>query len=783
MNNHPMNRHQFVGKPAVNVDGLAKVMGKAKYVGDMTLPGMLYAQVLRSPIPHGRIIKLNTAPALKVPGVKAVITSEDFVDHSLFGWPVKDSYVLAYQKVRYVGDAIAAVAADSMKAAREGIQAIEFELEELPGVFDMTRALDADAPYISKNPAVEIPNLLDTHIVRNGKPDDIFKNCPVQFDQTYFYHHQEHAYLETEGVLAIPNDDGGITVYSNDQSPFNNLQNLKMLLNLPEKLVRVIQPPVGGSFGGKDEVNYQNSAQVARLALLTNCPVRITFSREESLLASYKREAMQIGLQIGAEKDGTLKSARVNLLADSGAYPSETTLAAWRATMHAAGAYRYDAVTVDTSVVYTNNGYSGAFRGFGNVQAVASIEQAVDEIAEQLHMDPIEFRLKNVLKKGDRSMTGNIIKDEVGLSECINWVRDQSDWKNKRPAYDRQDKDSEIRRGIGIGCYFHGSGLGGEGDDVATCTMKIENDYGVTITSGLTDYGQGSRTTFSLIAAESLGLSMDKFEILRPDTQNSINSGPTVASRSTIVGGNAMRVAGQNLNRLLVYAAADNLQCSPEQITRIGEDYMGPDENPISYTNVVDHARKIGLQLSTYGTWQMPKIEWHFDQGKGVPYFTYSYGALIAEVEVDRRIGMVSVINLWFAHDGGKIIFPEGARGQMIGGVAQGLGYALMEEMKYDHGYPLVVNFNNLLIPTAKDMPHFQGKFIETNFAEGPYGAKNLAEPMMIGITPAVANAIAQATGSRGRVTPMNFEQIALGHDLKPSARVNEIREILGFTS
>jgi CO/xanthine dehydrogenase Mo-binding subunit len=311
--------------------------------------------------------------------------------------------------------------------------------------------------------------------------------------------------------------------------------------------------------------------------------------------------------------------------------------------------------------------------------------------------------------------------------------------------------------------------------------MKIENDHSVTITSGLTDYGQGSRTTFTLIAAESLGVPMERIQILRPDTQNSINSGPTVASRSTIVGGNAMRVAGQNLNRLLVYAAADIFQCSPEQISRIGEKYMGPDENPLSFNEVVDHAREMGLMLSTYGTWRMPKIEWHFDKGKGVPYFTYSYGALVAEVEVDQRIGKTTILNMWYAHDGGKIIFPEGARGQMIGGVAQGLGFALMEEMKYDKGFPLVVNFDNLLIPTAQDMPRFHGKFIETNFAEGPYGAKNLAEPMMIGITPAVANAIAQATGFRGRVTPMNFEQVLLGHDLRPSARVGEIREILGF--
>jgi len=779
MNRH--TRHQFVGNPINNVDGFSKVMGKARYVGDMNLPGMLFTQVLRSPIPHGRIIKLDTAPALKILGVLAVVTSDDFVDHILFGWPVKDSYALAYQKVRYVGDPIAAVAAETMQAARAGMQAIVLELEELPGVFDLRKALDVDAPFISANPEKGIPNLAETYIVHNGNPEEIIKACPVILDESYFFHHQEHAYLETEGVLAIPNDDGGVTVYSNDQSPFINRNNLCMMLGLPIQKVRVIQPPTGGSFGGKDDINYQNSAQVARLALITKRPVRITLTREESLIASYKREAMEIKINLGAEKDGTLRAAMAQITADSGAYPSETPLAAWRGTMHVAGAYRYDAVTVDTKVVYTNNSYSGAFRGFGNTEAAAAIEQAVDEIAERLNIDPVEFRLKNALRQGDRTMTGNIIKEEVGLTECIQWVRDQSDWKSKRAVYAQQKTEKEIRRGIGIGCYFHGSGLGGEGDDVATCTVKIENDYSVTISSGLTDYGQGSRTIHTLIAAESLGVQPERIQMLRPDTQTSIDSGPTVASRSTMISGNAMRVAGQNVSRMLTAVAAEVMHCKPEQVTRVGESFLGPDEEPLSFNQIVDHANKMGMPLSANGTWGMPKIEWHFDKGSGVPYFCYSYGAVVAEVEVDRRIGTTEVLGIWMAHDGGTIIFPQGARGQMLGGIAQGLGYALMEEMKYNQGYPQAINFDNLLIPTALDVPHMEGKFVETNFKEGPYGAKNLAEPMMIGITPAIANAIAQATGRRGRVVPITFEGTLLGHDLTPPAPIKDIRMVLGF--
>ena len=779
MNRH--SKHQFVGNPINNVDGFSKVMGKARYVGDMNLPGMLYTQVLRSPIPHGRILKLNTAPALKVPGVLAVVTCEDFVDHSLFGWPIKDSYALAYLKVRHVGDPIAAVAAETLQAARLGMQAIELELEELPGVFDIHKALEADAPFISTNPEQGKPNLAETYIVHNGQPDEIINNCPVVLDETYFFHHQEHAYLETEGVLAIPNDDGGVTVYSNDQSPFINRGNLCLMLGLPIQKVRVIQPPTGGSFGGKDDINYQNSAQVARLALITQRPVRITLTREESLIASYKREAMEIKLRLGAEKDGTLRAAKAWITSDSGAYPSETPLASWRGTMHAAGAYRYAAVDVDSKVVYTNNCYSGAFRGFGNTEAAAAIEQAVDELAERLAIDPVAFRLKNALHKGDRTMTGNVIKEDVGLTDCIQWVRDQSDWARRRADYAHQGPEQEIRRGIGVACYFHGSGLGGEGDDVATCTIKVERDYSVTIASGLTDYGQGSRTIHTLIAAESLGVQPERIQMLRPDTQTSIDSGPTVASRSTMISGNAMRVAGQNVNRMLTAVAAEVLHTTPERITRLGENFLGPDEEPLTFEQIIDHAVEMGLPLSANGTWGMPKFEWHFDKGVGIPYYCYSYGAVVAEVEVDRRIGSTDVLNIWMAHDGGTIIFPQGARGQMLGGIAQGLGYALLEEMKYNQGYPLATNFDNLLIPTALDVPNMHGKFVETNFKEGPYGAKNLAEPMMIGITPAIANAVAQAVGRRGRVVPMTFEGTLLGHDLTPPASVKDIRMALGF--
>ncbi len=766
-NAHSTSSLRYVGNHKLhNVDGKDKVTGRAKYVGDMVVPGMLYAKVLRSPVPHARIIKLLTEPALAVPGVKAVITHQDFPEHGNFGWPVKDQYVLAYQKVRYVGDAIAAVAAESEAAAQAGIAAIQLELEPLLVVSDMRCALDVDAPIIPAVPAtltaggISEGNLCDRHIVRNGDPDPILIDCAMVVEQTYTFPHQEHAYIETEGVLAIPESDGGVTLYANNQSPFINRDNTAALLDLPGHLVRVIQPPIGGTFGGKDDILYQCSGQVSKLALLTGRPVRLILPRSESMIASYKRQAMQAHLKLGADATGILQAAQVKLLADSGAYASMTPLASWRATMHAAGAYRYQAVHVDTEAVYTNNGYAGAFRGFGNIQASAAVELAMDELACKLGLDPIAFRLQNCLREGDRTMTGDYLDHEVGLADCLEWVRDQSGWSHKRAAFSEQSPQETFRKGIGVASYFHGSGLGGEGDDFSVSTLQIEADNSLTLTSGLTDFGQGSRTVFTLLAAEALGVNIQRIRVLRPDTHTAVDSGPTVASRASIVGGNAVLVAAKKLRHQLNLAAASAMNCAPEQLVRDGETFIGPDEKPMYFEEVVNHARLMGLQLSVEGRWQIPPIVWDFGNGRGKPYFCYVFGALVAEVEVNVKSGKTRVTGIWAAHDAGKILYPLGALGQLYGGVVQGLGYALTEHYHFANAVPQATGLHTYRIPRANDVPEIIATYIETHHPDGPYGAKNLAEPVMIGIAPAIANAVFQATGKRIRSLPITPDKI-----------------------
>jgi len=771
-----MPEFQFIGKPTDRVDAMEKVLGSAKYVGDYALPNMLVARTLRSTLPHARILKVDVSAALKIPGVVAAITCEDFVDHSRFGYPISDMFMLAYLRVRYAGDGIVSLAAENEDALDRGLKAIQVDLEELPGVFDPMTALDPATTIVSEHSrdATEDPrgNLLMHYIVRKGDPQRELALCPVTLEEDYSTMHQEHAYLETEGVLAVPvPEKNGVTVYAPCQSPFINRGNLVRTLGLSEENIRVIQPHVGGAFGGKDDLMYQISGQAAKLALITGRPVKMILSREESMIASYKRDAMQMHVQLGADADGKLRASKIHATVDSGAYSSITPFTAWRSTIHAMGPYRYDACHVDTDAVYTNNGYAGAFRGFGNTEVCFALEQAMDELALKLKIDPIELRLKNCLRPGDTTPHGQPLGDDVSLAECLEQVRKISDWKHKHTDYSRVAAKplipGEFRRGIGVAAVFHGMSLGAEGEDFAVGTLEINQDLSITLTSGLTDYGTGSRTVFTLIAAEMLGLNPERFSMPRPDTDQSFDSGPTVASRATVLGGNATRVAAEKLGLQLNQSAADLLECKVEEITRHGELFISPKEEPVSFEEVVNHAREMGLTLTSRGRWSPPKIHWSMETGQGKPYFAYHFGAQVAEVLVDTGTGKVEVTGFWAVNNTGTVIFPQGAFGQLYGGITQGLGYALMERVDYDNGYIQATNFDEYLIPTALDVPDIVGAFVEKTFSSGPYGAKNLGEPGLVPAAPAILNAITNATGRRIRSLPANLERVLLGKDLR----------------
>jgi len=783
-----MSELKTVGKPTLRMDALEKVLGTARFTHDLKAPGMLVAKVLRSPVPHGEIVKLDVAPALEVPGVVAAITSEDYVDHSNWGFPVKDDYMLAYERVRYVGDPIAAVAAESEEAAQAGIDAIVLEIKELPGVYNVHEALEEDAPLLHPELAaseneetdaeadpqyIEVQaqgNLSETLIVRQGDPVAALEKCEMVVDQHYSVAHQEHAYLETEAALATPTPDGGVIVYLGDQSPFITQSNLTMTLGLPADKVRVVQPKyIGGSFGGKSDNMYETGGQAAMLALRSGRPVKLVLNREESMLGSYKRDAMTMHYRLGADADGTLKAAKIDCWSDSGAYASMTPFTGWRASIHAMGPYRYDACDVDVRGVYTNNGYSGAFRGFGSPEVQAVSEQAVDELAEKCGIDPMDFRLKNCIRLGDTFPYGQKLEESAGLDACLERVRELSDWDKKRAEYAAQPADAEIRRGIGVGCFFHGCSQGAEGADNATHIIRLGANNRFEVISGLTDYGQGSRTVFCLIAAEAMGLPLERFEWIQNDTDVSKDCGPTVASRSTMLGGNATRVAAERLREQIRQTAALLLRCEEDQLTQEDEEFKAPDGNSVTLDDVISYSRTLNIPMSATAYWEMPHIHWSFSEGRGTPYVAYHFGAQVADVEVDTRTGKTKVLQIWAVHDVGRVVFPEGAVGQIIGGIAQGLGYGLLERVDFQEGQLTNPNFDTYLIPTAADMPPVTVEFVEDLLSFGPYGAKNVAEPSMVPTTPAILNGIYQATGERVRHTPANLERVLLGRDLKDS--------------
>jgi len=769
------------------------VLGTARFTQDLTLPGMLVARVLRSPLPHAEIVALDVSEALRVPGVRAAITSEDFVDHGRWGFPVQDNYMLAYRKVRYIGDPIAAVAAEDEEAAEAGLAAIRLELRPLPGVFTMHAALAPGAPCLHEERAQRHQeaamegtddsagpgNLSETLKVRCGDPSARLAACAAVVDAHYSVPHQEHAYLETEAALAVPTLDGGVMVYVGDQSPFVTHSNLVMTLGLPSDRVRVVQPYVGGAFGGKSDLVYQCAAQAACLALQCSRPVKLATGRTESMAASYKREAMAMHYRLGADADGTLRAAQIELWADSGAYASQTPLTGFRSTIHAMGPYRYNDCCVDFMGIYTNNGYSGAFRGFGNPEVTAASEQAIDELAEKCGIDPLEFRLKNCLLQGDVLPFGQRLEASVGLRACLERIRTLSDWDHRRAVYGRQPASQERRRGLGVACFFHGVSLGAEGVDQAVHTIRVEADGRFGIITGFTDYGQGARTVFCLIAAEALGLPLERFFVQRSDTDVMQDCGPTVASRATLLGGNATQQAAQQLAQTLRLAAATTLHCVLAELQQRGEEFIGPAGRSLSLDQVLEAARTLGFALSATGRWESPKISWSAVEGRGTPYQAYHFGTQVAEVEVDRRTGQARVLQMWAVHDVGRVVFPEGARGQIIGGISQGLGYALTERVDFEAGRILNDNFDTYLIPTAADMPPVTVEFVEEPLPQGPFGAKNVAEPSVVPTAPAILNAIYQACGRRLRHLPATLERVLLGHDLRDSV-VTACRENAG---
>ena len=735
-------------------DALEKVTGRIKYTTDMIEQEALYLRVVRSTLPHAVIKQIDVSQAVKIDGVERVLTAKDVPGANEVGFFIQDQPLFCNNKVRFVGDAIAMVVADSPEAAELGVQEVRVDYEQLPGIFDPKQALETGAIQIH-----EKGNLLDHHFVKKGDILEGFRKADVVVKGTYKTPIQEQAYLETEAALAYPTGDG-ITVVGSMQCPFAVEKAVKLVLGKAVPNVRIIEAPTGGAFGGKEDAPDEVCARAALAAYYTKKPALLAFSRKESIIFHPKRHPITIEREMGITKEGKVTAVKANLTLDGGAYASLSSRVLFQAVCLVTGAYDVPNVDVDGVVAYTNNVPMGAFRGFGKPQALYAAELQMDEAAAQLGMDPVEFRLKNILRVGSTTATGQLLKNSVGLEECVLRAAEVSSWRQKRSSSPSQNAR---RRGIGMACMIHPTSLGPLGVDIGSATVEIEDDASVTVRTGMTEYGQGIYTGFVRIVKRVLGLMDTAVKISMPDTRTTLDSGPTVASRGTVMGGKALFLATQQLKQRMADVASQILTRPVDDLIFENDSIRSTHSSKvIEFKELVEECRRRGVGLKEDAWNRATGINWDKEKGQGIPWVSYSWAAHVAEVEVDMETGKVDVLNYIAAHDSGTVLVPTQFKSQIFGGVVQGLGYALMEELVLDKGRILNPSFLDYYIPTAADIPKITPILVEAPDDHGPFGAKGIGEPPIEPVAGAIGNAVYHALGFPIREFPYTPERVRM---------------------
>ncbi len=739
------------------MDAKAKVLGKGIFVADLFFPRMLYARVIRSSKPHAKIRQIHLDAARKIPGVHAILTAEDIPGRNEIHVVFNDQLFLAPGRVRYVGEPIAVLAAETSEIAEKAVARVEIEYEELPALFDPLEARGHSEIHLFGT-----DNIYKHLKVRRGNVEEGFARSDVVIENKYRTPYQEHAYLEPQGMVAVPKPNGMMKVYGSMQCPFYVQEGVATVLGLPLSKVRVIQTATGGAFGGKEDVPTLVGVQAAILAQKTGRPVKLIYSRDEDIISMSKRHPGIIRYKSGAKKDGTLQAIEVEYILDSGAYSTLSPVVLWRGTVHAGGPYRIPNVRVDSYAVATNKVPSGAFRGFGSPQILFAAELQMDELARALGMDPAEIREKNLLRLGDKTITGQKLMFSVGNLEAFQKAIEKSGYFEKKR--EKRDTHSTIKKGIGLSSVYYGVGLGAGGVHLARAGayVQILADGSVQFAVGTTEMGQGMATVLTQIVADELGLPLEAITILETDTSRIPDSGPTVASRATTMSGNALKDACAKLRKPLTRAASDLLGVPDGSILLKDGWACDPahSEKKIQMKEVIAECFRRRDSLAAAGFFRSPEVSWDDATGQGNAYVTFAYATNVAEVEVDTETGAVRVVRITAAHDVGKAINPQLVAGQIEGGTVQGMGYALTEEIVMKNGTIQNPNFSTYIIPTIKEAPAIDPIIVEAPYPNGPNGAKGFAEQPLMGIAPAIANAVADAIGVRIRELPLKPERV-----------------------
>ena len=735
-----------IGKDVPKRDGAEKVTGRTRYLHDLELPRLAHGKILRSRHPHARIVRIDTSRAAALPGVLTVLTGAEVEQHP-FGF-VKDQLALKTERVRCVRDEVAAVAAESAAIAEAALELIEVEYEELPAVFDPRAAVRPGAPLVHEERPTNHTDL--RYQFSHGDVERAFAEAAAVVEGEFRLNFVTPACLGTMVAIADWDPEGRLTMWSTTQVPFLYQRDLAQALGISGDRIRVLQPPVGGNFGRGLDL-YPIDVIAALLARRARRPVKIEFERVEEFIACPTREPCTIRLRTAADAEGRLLARDCHVVIDNGAYVSWGSTTPYVMLSTVAGLYRCPAVRFDTTIAYTNNPYSGSMRGYGNLESTFAVESQMDEVAERLGLDRLEIRRRNVTRSGDVNPQGFVVTS-CAMSECLDAVAGAV--AQGLPAV-----ESGWRRGVGYAGMFHvGGGARIYRSDGCGAIVKLDDFGRVSLLTGATEIGQGSETVLAMIVAETLGIPLDRVDVVNSDTAIKPWDVGAHASRTTFIAGNAARLAAEKLRGQLLAMAVDELEAPAERL-RTAEGWIFVSDEPerrIAYDRAAraGHLRERGQTLVAEAFYD-PPTEMLDKDLRGNVSATYGFAAQAAVLDVETATGLIRVRRIVSAHDVGRALNPLAAEGQIHGGIHMGLGYALSERLVVQAGQILTASFMDYAVLKADDMPELVVRLIESGESEGPFGAKGLGESGVIPVSAAVANAVKDATGVRFTELPI----------------------------
>lgn len=751
--------HAVIGKAIPRIDGEIKVTGRAKYITDLSRPGMLYGKILFSDRPHARILRIDVSKARALPGVRAVITAADAPDR-LYGLYLFDRYIFARDRVRHIGEPVAAVAATSKKIAEKAVRLIEVEYEDLPAVLHIDEALKPDAPLIHPDvetyagifPYIKYGNVCMDARVSVGDVKQGFAEADYIFEHTYKTNPMHQASLEPHACLAEYDHTGRLTVYTGTQQLSVCHTELCASLDLPQTKVRVIPAWLGGGFGGKLKTLHEGIC--ALLARATRAAVKIELTREEEFTTSHPRAGFVIRMKTGVKKDGRLVAKEVDVCSDVGAYSDHAVGMVTHAITYTTGPYYIPNVAARGRAIYTNNPDWGCMRGYGGLEIAWATEGQMDFIAHKLGMDPVELRRKNLVEEGQIYLTSQELRS-VHIKETMEEALKLSGYYEKKGKLPRN-------HGIGLANSMLNTGF-----LASSAFVRLNQDGTVSIITAVTDLGTGNLTVLCQIAAETLGVPIENVAIAAQDSDVSPYDTGSIASRTIFDAGNAVYKAATDVRNQIAEIAAQSMECDPQDI--VIENGLVFDRNQPHITKTVadisfeaHFLRSQGPILGRGSILINPPREHHVGHGFDErPCGSFTFATHVVEVEVDPETGRVKVLNYTACHDVGQVLNQAGIEGQVEGGVVQGIGYGMFEELIVKDGKILNPSFVDYRLPTALDMSFkIQSSFIEIPEERGPFGAKGVSEPPMIPPAPALANAILDAIGVHVTETPITPERL-----------------------